>query len=135
MKKILKYTFAMVLSLGLISCNKQSKDDIPLTRAGLERFISEMYDFIPMDAFNTKDQHTMLATYSKANDYTVNVTGFWDYSKIGSINRFLAKLDEALNKGVISDDTYGQMRGEAIFARAYCYFAMVRRYGGVPIVT
>ncbi len=135
MKKILKYTFAMVLSLGLISCNKQSKDDIPLTRAGLERFISEMYDFIPMDAFNTKDQHTMLATYSKANDYTVNVTGFWDYSKIGSINRFLAKLDEALNKGVISEDTYGQMRGEAIFARAYCYFAMVRRYGGVPIVT
>lgn len=135
MKKIFHYAFAIVLSLALISCNKQSGDDISLTRPGLERFISEMYGFIPMDAFNTKDQHTMLATYSRGNDYSVNVTGFWDYAKINSINRFIAKLDEAVEKNVISAETRDQMLGEAIFVRAYCYFAMVRRYGGVPIVT
>ena len=104
MKKILHYAFAIVLSLALISCNKQSGDDISLTRPGLERFISEMYGFIPMDAFNTKDQHTMLATYSKGNDYSVNVTGFWDYAKINSINRFIAKLDEAVEK----EDGHGE---------------------------
>ena len=76
MKKLIRFTFAIVLSVGLISCNKQ---DINVTdQADLERLLSDVYDIIPMDAFNTKDQHTMLATYSKGNDYSINVTGFWD---------------------------------------------------------
>ena len=146
MKKIFKYAFAIVLSLGLTSCDKlfdslegdltrMSEDDMISTQAGLERLLSDVYNSIPMDAFNTKDQHTMLATYSKANDYTVNVTGFWNYTKMRSINTFIQKLDEAVERKAINEATRDQMLGEAIFARAYCYFAMVRRYGGVPIVT
>ncbi len=136
MKKIFNYAFAIVLSLGLISCNKQQPEEVIISsQADLERLLSDVYNIIPMDAFNTKDQHTMLATYSKANDYSVNVTGFWDYSKMRTINIFISKLDEALEKGLIDEDTRDQMLGEAIFARAYCYFAMVRRFGGVPIVT
>ena len=146
MKKIFKYTFAIVLSLGLCSCDKlfdslegdltrMSEDDMISTQAGLERLLSDVYNTIPMDAFNTKDQHTMLATYSKANDYTVNVTGFWNYTKMRSINTFIQKLDEAVERKAINEATRDQLLGEALFARAYCYFAMVRRYGGVPIVT
>ncbi len=136
MKKFVKFAFAIILFLGLTSCNKQQpEEDTALTQAYLEQLLSDVYNAIPMGAFNTNDQHTMLATYSKANDYTVNVTGFWDYSKINSINSFIAKVDEALGKEVINKETHDQMLGEAIFARAYCYFAMVRRYGGVPIVT
>jgi hypothetical protein len=146
MKKIFKYTFAIVLSLGLCSCDKlfdslegdltlMSEEDMTSSQAGLERLLSDIYNTIPMDAFNTKDQYTMLATYSKANDYSVNVTGFWDYTKMRSINSFIQKLDVALGKKAINEATRDQMLGEAIFARAYCYFAMVRRYGGVPIVT
>ena len=137
MKKLFKYSFAILLSLGLLSCHKQpvDNDDDVLTQDYLERLISDIYDYIPMDAFNTKDQHTMLATYSRANDYSINVTGFWDYTKINSINSFIAKLDEAVESSVIDGETRDRMLGEAIFVRAYCYFAMVRRYGGVPIVT
>ena len=146
MKKIFRYTFAFVLGLGLLSCDKlfdslegdltkMSEDDMTSTQAGLERLLSDVYATIPMDAFNTKDQHTTLATYSKANDYTINVTGFWNYTKMRSINQFIQKLDDALEKNAINQATRDQMMGEALFARAYCYFAMVRKYGGVPIVT
>ena len=97
MKKIFKYTFAIVLSLGLCSCDKlfeslegdltrMSEEDMFYTQAGLERLLSDAYNSIPMDAFNTKDQRTTLATYSKANDYDIAVTGFWDYKKMRSIN-------------------------------------------------
>jgi hypothetical protein len=146
MKKILKYTFAIVLAIGLCSCDKlfdslegdlntMSEEDMTLTQAGMERLLSDVYATIPMDAFNTKDQHTTLATYSKANDYDINVTGFWNYTKMRSINQFIQKVDIALEKKAINEDTRNQMLGEALFARAYCYFAMVRKYGGVPIVT
>ena len=146
MKKIFKYTAAIVLSLGLCSCDKlfeslegdltrMSEEDMFYTQAGLERLLSDAYNSIPMDAFNTKDQHTTLATYSKANDYDIAVTGFWDYKKMRSINQIIQKIDLSLEKKAINEATHDQILGEAIFARAYCYFAMVRRYGGVPIVT
>ena len=146
MKKIFKYTFAIVLALGLCSCDKlfdslegdltkMSAEDMFFTQAGLERLLSHAYSSIPMDAFNTKDQHTTLATYSKANDYDIAVTGFWDYKKIRSINQIIQKIDLSLEHKAINQATHDQILGEAIFARAYCYFAMVRRYGGVPIVT
>ena len=146
MKKIFRYTFAIVLGLGLISCDKlfdslegdltrMSEEDMFYTQAGLERLLSDAYNSIPMDAFNTKDQRTTLATYSKANDYDIAVTGFWDYKKMRSINQIIQKVDLSLEHKAINEATRDQILGEAIFARAYCYFAMVRRYGGVPIVT
>ena len=146
MKKIFKYSFAIVLSLGLCSCDKlfeslegdltrMSEEDMFYTQAGLERLLSDAYSSIPMDAFNTKDQHTTLATYSKANDYDIAVTGFWDYKRMRSINQVIQKVDLSLEHKAINEATRDQILGEAIFARAYCYFAMVRRYGGVPIVT
>ena len=146
MKKIFRYTFAIVLGFGLLSCDKlfdslegdltrMSEEDMFLTQAGLERLLSDAYNTIPMDAFNTKDQHTTLATYSKANDYDIAVTGFWDYKKMRSINQIIQKVDLSLEHKAINEATRDQILGEAIFARAYCYFAMVRRYGGVPIVT
>ena len=85
--------------------------------------------------FNAKDQHTTFASYSKANDYDIAVTGFWNYTKMRSINQFIQKIDVALEMNAINQATRDQMLGEALFARAYCYFAMVRKYGGVPIVT
>ena len=93
MKKIFKYTVVFVLALGLTSCDKlfdslegdltrMSEEDMVSTQAGLERLLSDVYNTIPMDAFNTKDQHTTFASYSKANDYDIAVTGFWNYTKM-----------------------------------------------------
>ena len=146
MKKIFKYTLVVVLGLGLCACDKlfdslegdltkMSEEDMTSTQAGMERLLSDVYSAIPMDAFNTKEHNTTLATYSKAADYSIDVTGFWNYKKMRSINYFIQQVDEALAKKAINEATRDAMLGEALFARAYCYFAMVRRYGGVPIVT
>ncbi|MCR5351828.1 MAG: RagB/SusD family nutrient uptake outer membrane protein [Bacteroidales bacterium] len=146
MKKIFKYAFVVFLGVGLCSCDKlfdglegdltkMSEEDMTSTQAGMERLLSDVYNSIPMDAFNTKEQNTTLATYSKGADYSIDVTSFWDYKKIRSINYFIQQVDEALEKKSINAATHDAMLGEALFARAYCYFAMVRSYGGVPIVT
>jgi len=146
MKKIFKYTLAIVLGLALCSCDKlfdslegdltkMSEEDMISTVSGLERLLSDVYNSIPMDAFNTKDENTTLASYSKTCDYSIDVTGFWNYTKMRSINYFIQQVDEALEKGFIGQAEHDSMKGEALFARAYCYFAMVRRFGGVPIVT
>ena len=146
MKKILRYTLAIVLGLSICSCDKlfdsmegdlskMSEEDMTSSQAGMEKLLSDVYNTIPMDAFNRKDRSTTFATPSKAADYSIDVTGFWDYKKMRSINYFIKQVDEALEKKAINQATRDAMLGEALFARAYCYFASVRRYGGVPIVT
>ena len=146
MKKLLKYTFAVVLGLSLCSCDKlfdslegdltkMSEDDMTSSQAGMEKLLADVYSYIPMDAFNKKDQNTTLASYSKGCGYSIDVTGFWDYKKMRSINYFIQQVDVALEKKAINETTRDWMLGEALFARAYCYFASVRRLGGVPIVT
>jgi len=146
MKQIFKYTFAIALGLGLCSCeklfdsvegdlSKMSTEDMVSSQAGLERLLSDVYNTIPMDAFNKKERNTTLASNSRNANYSIDVTGFWNYTKMRSINIFIQKVDVALERKVINQETRDAMLGEALFARAYCYFAMVRRYGGVPIVT
>ncbi|WP_215223977.1 RagB/SusD family nutrient uptake outer membrane protein [Echinicola shivajiensis] len=59
---------------------------------------------------------------------------YWDeaYSQIRDINMLIEKLPEYASSLSTSDvDTY---LGEAHFARAYTYFALVKRYGGVPLI-
>lgn len=60
-----------------------------------------------------------------------NWYGSWDYSKIRRVNDFLAKIptsaaDEVSKKRFLA---------EARFIRAFHYFALVKRYGGVPLIT
>ena len=57
---------------------------------------------------------------------------FWDrgYQYIRKINVFMEEM--ALNKVAINDKA--KLVAEAKFIRAYIYFCMLERYGGVPIV-
>ena len=145
MKKIFLYIIAVMLVPGLVSCgklfdsmgdpSKLTDEDMTASQAGMERLLADVYSAIPMDAFNCSDQSTTLATYSKGCDYAIPGKGFWDWQSIRSINRFIQLVDVALEKGSINQATRDAMLGEAIFARAYCYFAMVKCYGGVPIIT
>ncbi|MDR0413692.1 MAG: RagB/SusD family nutrient uptake outer membrane protein, partial [Dysgonamonadaceae bacterium] len=57
---------------------------------------------------------------------------YWNYSHIRNINYFLQELPNfAGNYTVSNTDTW---LGEAYFMRAFTYFTMTQRYGGVPIV-
>ena len=135
MKKIFSYTFVLITCLTLGSCEKDRYEDNASSLEGMQKLLSELYQAIPMEEFNSNDQYTTLATYSDGCDYAIKLADCWDYDKIHTINRFIQLLDVALDRGSIDKGTRDMMLGEALFVRAYCYFAMVRSYGGVPLVT
>jgi hypothetical protein len=58
---------------------------------------------------------------------------WWGYFNIWKINYALENI-EALDEGVLTQEEQDNRLGELYFMRAYCYFAMAKRYGGVPII-
>ena len=61
---------------------------------------------------------------------TENSVDFWPYDKIRDINILLADIDQ----GTLSAADKEQLKGQALFFRAWDYFEMVKRYGGVPLI-
>ncbi|MBQ6577035.1 MAG: RagB/SusD family nutrient uptake outer membrane protein [Bacteroidales bacterium] len=116
---------------------KMSESDMMSSEAGITGQLVNLYTYMPMNAFSTGDRNTMMGNSSRTTaTYGVDgVSSFWNYSSIRSINRFIRNLDIAVSNGVITEEQKKSFLGEALFIRAYCYFASVRRYGGVPIVT
>ena len=56
---------------------------------------------------------------------------YWKYNNIRDCNYFIQKLSDS----PLEDDLIVQRTAEARFLRAYMYFQMVIRFGGVPIIT
>jgi hypothetical protein len=73
------------------------------------------------------DSHNLLPTNN-------SIKAMWDalYSYIYRTNTIVQGLE--VSNGVTSA-TKSQLKGEALFVRAFCYFYLVNLYGGVPIVT
>jgi len=61
---------------------------------------------------------------------TENSVDYWPYDNIREINILIANID----KGTLPDESKKSLKGQALFFRAYSYFEMVKRYGGVPLV-
>lgn len=82
---------------------------------------------------------TEYADYSEESDgggsfmygqLTENSVNYWPYGQLRDINVVLANID----KGTLKDADKKRIKGEAFFFRAWQYFEMVKRYGGVPLV-
>ena len=82
---------------------------------------------------------TEFADYSEESDgggsfmygqLTENSVNYWPYNQIRDINVVLVNID----KGMLKDADKKRIKGEACFFRAWQYFEMVKRYGGVPLV-
>lgn len=56
---------------------------------------------------------------------------YWGYNTIRTINEFIERVPNS----PFSPEEIKAKVAEARFLRAFCYFAMVKRYGGVPIIT
>ena len=146
MKRIFKYIVLALLCAGLASCDKffddmegdlskVSGEDMVATQSGLLGLLANLYNGMPMNAFSSGDMNQMFANGSRSTpSYGSSTAGFWNYSQIRSVNKFLETLDSAYERGVIDEVTMKALRGEGLFIRAYCYFAQVRCYGGIPIV-
>ncbi|HWJ30216.1 MAG TPA: RagB/SusD family nutrient uptake outer membrane protein, partial [Flavisolibacter sp.] len=61
---------------------------------------------------------------------TENSVNYWPYNQIRDINVLLANID----KGTLKESDKKLLKGQAFFFRAWQYFELVKRYGGVPLV-
>ena len=58
---------------------------------------------------------------------------WWGYYNIWKINYAIESI-EPITDDVLTEDERNHRLGELYFLRSFCYFAMVKRYGGIPII-
>lgn len=61
---------------------------------------------------------------------TLNSIDYWPYNKIRNINILLRDV----GSGSLTSSEQDLLKGQALFLRAWQYFQLVSRYGGVPLV-
>lgn len=81
----------------------------------------------------TCDEAVRSYTWGSQNDPVIGNGWFawWGYPQMRKVNDFIAKIATAN----ISEDLKTRFAAEARFVRAFYYFSMVKRYGGVPLIT
>ncbi|RAJ87828.1 putative outer membrane starch-binding protein [Chitinophaga dinghuensis] len=75
---------------------------------------------------------TPFTIMSGAWSATSNYFDYWAYADVRKANEFILGIT---TKSTLKDALKNQYLGEAKFLRAITYFDMVKRYGGVPIIT
>jgi len=153
MKKYI-YIIAAVFFLGLTACEKldvpppnivQDKD-IFTNEAGITAYMARIYSRLPIEDFKYSPTISFNAfvigsfsgltgeALSRDMNSTPETFNYWSdaYSVIRECNYFLETLPTY--SGSFSTTQVNNWLGEARFLRAVTYFALVKRYGGVPIV-
>ncbi len=80
-----------------------------------------------VSAYTWTDSHLRNHQVVARNDEYLK---YWDYALIRNCNDFLEKV----TLGGLSEEDKAVYQGEVRFIRAFVYFEMVKRYGGVPII-
>jgi len=70
------------------------------------------------------------ATNYMYGQLTENSVDYWPYAAIRRINILLTEIDQ----GTIDTVLTKRLKGETYFLRAWRYWEMVKRYGGVPLI-
>ena len=148
---------------GIESLTKVSPEVLMSSEAGLKTLLAEMYNGIPMEDFNYTNsggfnRNSDIAEYLRwpstfTDEAVANHLGsavgpggynmwssgtgggnvnHWDRNR--KVNLFLKSIQEAKDNDIITDEQYNRLWSEAHFARAYLYFGMVKRFGGIPII-
>lgn len=126
---------------------------------GIKKYMALIYQDLPIEDFNYKQNgdEKGFATVNQGGWHTGNKWqaqkgspaaagaeaagrdpsygdgwGYWPYDRIRDINNFIEKLPEY--RSYYTEEDYNAYMGEARFLRAFYYFGIVKRYGGVPIV-
>ncbi len=157
--KSLKHILISLLCAGAFSActdmdippkNIFNEQDIFGNKDGVDSYIARMYGTLPMEDFRYSFEHgfnyngTLFRQMCCATGEAVGRdtqsatpepgTRMWDsaYKNIREANNFIEVMPEY--QGNFTEAEYDAFLGEAYFVRAYNYFAMVKRFGGVPLI-
>ncbi|MDR0575594.1 MAG: RagB/SusD family nutrient uptake outer membrane protein [Tannerella sp.] len=137
--------------LELQPTDKVTAENVFASEAGIEAFLANLYRNMPIEDFNCTPEEGMnhipgsggnigLYEYIITDDgmgSQLNVVGgtydWWEagYRFNKDVNLFFSYLPALASIGKSSLDL---LYGEAYFMRAYTYYALAKRYGGVPII-
>ena len=129
------------------------------SETGIQKYWALVYQDLPIEDFNfaMSGEHNGYATVCAEGWHTGNKWGaqkaspasaaleatgrglsygdgwgYWPYDRIRNINNFIAQFPDYAE--YYNEEVYEQRLAEAYFLRAFYYFGLVKRYGGVPIV-
>jgi starch-binding outer membrane protein, SusD/RagB family len=132
--------------LNIQPINILTADQVFNSEGAILAYLASLYDQMQVESFCYPAQDNEITYFYLSNctdesicKYANQVQnigdgtnfGWWGYNSIRMVNEFLLLLPEA-SINDIDKDTY---LGEALFIRAFYYFSLVKRYGGVPIIT
>ena len=161
--KSIKYIILLALAIGFTNCqdvlDKQPLDIISDAVVWEDESLANAYlndvyyrtDFLNLTRHRGYNQGMIAAMGGEARTYgawqqpyraattIITETGFgspdveyWKYSAIRDANYFIEQMETV---STFDADFISQKVAEARFLRAYMYFEMVKRYGGIPILT
>lgn len=162
MKKIKYLLFAGLFGFMLTACEdldlepKGILDEAALlgNEFGVKKYLSGIYNYAPIEdyVYSPTDGFRYDNYWPNANTISAmcgEMTGqywgcdgaegfndynkkFWPYDRIRDINVMIEAFPKY--KENYTEPLYNSLLGEAHFLRAFYYFALVKRYGGIPIV-
>lgn len=160
MKKLI-YGLAISLSLGTVACNdfldlppinKITDKDIFGSEAGIEAYMVTLYNRLPIEDFNYGSESGFNnwvggcfvpalscdeAMHCEWPHEIFGPTGngawnqWWAYDNVRNVNQLIQELE---NTKLFTPEKKTELLGEAYAIRAWYYFGMAKRYGGVPII-
>lgn len=161
-RKILSYILSLTLLFSISGCtemlelqplDKTSAEDLLKSTNGLKTLMANLYNAVPMEdfsfycadgGFNKYGWGGGLQSTFRLSMYTDESTAsagtgigpmpfsYWPYGSIRQVNLFFESLEKV--KSTLNEATYKQLKSEAYFVRAYIYFGLAKRYGGVPLI-
>ncbi|MBN9381229.1 MAG: RagB/SusD family nutrient uptake outer membrane protein [Chitinophagaceae bacterium] len=141
--------------LDILPPNILSDDQIFSSQAGIETYLAQVYRKLPIEDFTYRPAgrnageggfnlhhewehfyHAGGACGEMVGPYggmdIGNGFGYWPYDDIRAVNYLLETLPKYAKNYPAA--TVANLIGEAHFLRAYYYFALAKRYGGIPII-
>jgi len=144
--------FTACADLDIPPKNFVTDDDLLSTDAGMDVYMARMYSNMPFEEFkymakwglnfNSWLGATGIEGIGEAvtrDDISKAFTGednpYWSagFTLIHDANHLIETLPDY--KGNFPEITYNHYLGEAYFVRAMVFYAMARRFGGIPLVT
>lgn len=163
MKQIKYLLLSCLVATALFSCQdldlepKGILDEKALlgNEEGARTYLAGIYNYAPIEDFNYSIENSDKGFRYGGGNYwdatkgaLMSVTGecvgwqwgistpegfnYWPYEKIREINTMIEGLPNY--RANYSEDSYNSLWGEAHFLRAFYYFALVKRYGGIPLI-
>ena len=150
--------------LDVTPTNNVSADEVVSSPAGIQAFLANLYYRMPIEAFdftceskpcqdqgyrdgfhfndgapNNSGRYTWVLTDDCMGSELCEIPGdncylWWDtaFELLHDLNEFTA-LIPGLNS--VDETTRTELEGQSWFIRGQIYFALARRYGGLPIIT